>query len=120
MAQAHQYKAVVKRVVDGDTFIAVIELGFGLFLEKEVRLYPIDTPETNRKETREAGLKSKKRLKELIENKEVLLVAVKAKEKFGRFIARCFLVDDGFSTDVGQILLDENLGEEYYGGKKKS
>jgi len=120
MDYKYQYKAVVFKVVDGDTLDAMLDLGFGVYIEQRVRIWPIDTPEISKKETREAGLRSKNRLKELVEGKEILLITVKDKDKYGRYCARCLLADDGFSRDVGQILLDEALGKEYYGGKKES
>lgn len=111
----YQYRAAVIDVTDGDTLTAMIDLGFGVFLERKVRLYGIDTPElsTNKK----AALGSKDRLEELVKGKTVLLIAVKHEDKFGRFLAKCRLLDS-IATDVVGLLIAEGHGKEYYGGKK--
>jgi endonuclease YncB( thermonuclease family) len=118
MDYKYQYKSIVTKVIDGDTFEATIDLGFSIYIHKKVRLWAIDAPEVSKPETREAGLKTTERLKELIEGKQVMLVTVKEYDKYGRYCAKCLLTDDGFSRDVGQILLNESLAKEYYGGKK--
>ena len=41
-----QYRALVTRVVDGDTLDVSIDLGFRTWVKERVRLYGIDTPET--------------------------------------------------------------------------
>lgn len=43
----YEYKAVISRVVDGDTVDVDIDLGFNVWLKKQrIRLYGIDTPES--------------------------------------------------------------------------
>ncbi len=43
----YEYKAVVTRVVDGDTVDVDIDLGFNVWLKKQrIRLYGLDTPES--------------------------------------------------------------------------
>lgn len=44
-AQLYTYPATVTQVVDGDTFHAVIHLGFGITLEQRLRLRQLDAPE---------------------------------------------------------------------------
>jgi len=41
----YTYKISVERVVDGDTIVAMIDLGFHTFIKEHVRLYDVDTPE---------------------------------------------------------------------------
>jgi endonuclease YncB( thermonuclease family) len=40
------YNAEVKKVVDGDTFDIVIDLGFDTLRKGRVRLYGVNTPES--------------------------------------------------------------------------
>ena len=119
MKHLYPYQAAVLGVTDGDTFTAMIDLGFDVYIEKKVRLYGIDAYEKNT----EKGKRAKSRLKELIEGKQVLLIAVTHTDKFGRFLARCLLdnVPDSKEvvSDVTDILLEEGLGYEYHGGKKR-
>ena len=50
------YKAKVVRVVDGDTMILDIDLGFDVVLRNQsVRLYKVDTPECRTKFKRESS-----------------------------------------------------------------
>ena len=41
----YQYRAKLKRVVDGDTIDAIIDLGFKMTTEQRIRLKGINTPE---------------------------------------------------------------------------
>ena len=43
-----QYKAIITRVIDGDTVDCNIDLGFSVILFKQrIRLFGIDTPESS-------------------------------------------------------------------------
>ena len=64
----YQYKAVLVRVIDGDTIDVDIDLGFDVWLKKQrVRLAGIDAPEsrTRNKAEKVLGLAAKARLTEL-------------------------------------------------------
>lgn len=54
----YQYGFKPVRVIDGDTFVADVDLGFGLTKRITVRLFGVDCPET-RGPAREAGLRAK-------------------------------------------------------------
>lgn len=54
----YEYDATLVRVVDGDTIVVKIDLGFKVEVEQTCRLYGIDTPELIG-ETRTAGLAAK-------------------------------------------------------------
>ena len=45
-----EYKAEVKRVVDGDTYDVSVDLGFNINMFMRIRLKDLDTPETWRPE----------------------------------------------------------------------
>jgi len=65
----YEYKALINRVVDGDTVDIDIDLGFGIWMKDErVRVMGIETPEsrTSDKMEKAFGLAAKDRLKELI------------------------------------------------------
>ena len=71
------YNAEVIRVVDGDTVIANVDVGFDMWKKCNIRLYGIDSPETRTRDLNEkkAGNEAKSRLIELLEandNKFVL------------------------------------------------
>ena len=65
---AFVYNCELDRVIDGDTFDCIIDLGFDVKLNKQrVRLSGIDTPESRTRNLAEKklGLAAKERLKEL-------------------------------------------------------
>lgn len=106
----NKYFGKVTKVLDGDTFEALIDLGFGIRQEFHVRLDGIDTPELST----EKGQKAKQFVIDLIENKSVIF-RDSGPEKFGRARARVELPD---GTDLTDYLIKKKIGYEYHGGKK--
>ena len=85
----YEYKAIVTRVIDGDTIDVDIQLGFDVILSKQrVRLYGIDTPEsrTRDKEEKIRGLLSKDYLKDNCYVGSNIKLKSKEKGKFGRIL----------------------------------
>lgn len=107
----NKYFGQVLRVIDGDTFEILVELGFGVTQKFHVRLDGIDTPEISTIQ----GRKAKEYVSDLIEGKAVILKDAGA-EKYGRARAKIELMD---GTDLTQFLIEKNIGIEYKGGKKK-
>lgn len=101
------YKGVVERVVDGDTFDIIVQLGFGINTKQRFRLARVDTPEI-RGEEREQGLYVTRVVEQLIEGKEVLLKSYK-KGSFGRYIAEIWINE----VNLSDHLLVENLAKPY-------
>lgn len=108
----NKYFAKVIKVLDGDTFDVMIDLGFGVKQEFRVRLNGIDTPELNTAK----GKKALEFVKELIENKTVILHDA-GQEKYGRARANVELMD---GSDLSTLLIEKNIGVEYHGGKKEN
>lgn len=88
------------RLVDGDTvYAAVVELGYGVTLYPgkgedgvtEYRFLRVDTPESNRKQTKEAGIAAKEFtanwLVEHLHGGDWLYVTTKRRDSFGRWLA---------------------------------
>ena len=108
------YNATCVKVVDGDTLDLNLDLGFGIHKIDRFRISGINTPETYgvKKESAEyaAGMKSKLRLKELVEGKELIVHTEKDKKgKYGRYIATITVELTG--EDVGEVLVNEGLAE---------
>ena len=104
------YKAVVLKVIDGDTFDLLIDLGFHVFVEKRIRLDGVDTPEV-RGEEKPEGLISKAAVEELIGGKQVKVISVRERDKYGRTIARILFGEN--DIDLTDYLLENELGEPY-------
>jgi len=87
------YNAEVKKIVDGDTFDILIDLGFDTFRKGRVRLYGINTPEsrTTNLEEKKMGLASKEFTDQWITaagHKIKIETIIDKNEKYGRILAR--------------------------------
>lgn len=110
------YSAEVKRVVDGDTFDCVIDLGFDVLIKARVRLYGINTPESRTKDAaeKEMGLKAKAFTTDWLDrHKTVYIKTVLDKnEKYGRVLANVYS-----SPQIGEkttaCLNDDIIGAGY-------
>ena len=82
----YTYQGIVKRVIDGDTCVVEVALGFYIVATLPVRLLGINAPEL-RGETREAGIAARDFLASLIEGKKVQLITFKNPgDKYGRWL----------------------------------
>lgn len=89
----YEYRALVLRVVDGDTIDVDIDLGLFVHVHERLRLYGIDAWE-NRGPERPDGLEATAALRGLIERKEVVVRTRKdRKGKYGRFLADVYTDD---------------------------
>ena len=116
---AHEFKAKLVRVVDGDTIDADIELGFSIFMRDRIRLMGIDTPEsrTRNLEEKSWGLAAKHRLIELLAETDgefILKTEDMEKGKFGRVLGTIMIN----GKDANQSLIEEKLAIPYEGGNK--
>jgi micrococcal nuclease len=92
---AYLYRAVVVRVVDGDTIDVDIDLGFYVWIRKQrIRLLGIDAPK-QKGETRPEGLAATEHLQSLIEGERIILRTVKGDDGGDR--------DDSFGRWLGTI-----------------
>lgn len=115
------YKAIVEKVVDGDTLVTRIDLGFHTWSEQRIRLRNINSKELDSENRKE--LKQAKAAKKFVEKKLKTLDFVVLKsfktDKYGRFVADVFyhptltdkveIAKDGFF--LNQDLVDEGLAE---------
>ena len=125
----YEYKAIVNRVVDGDTIDCTIDLGFSVWKKIRVRMEGINTPESRTRdlEEKERGLAAKARLVEILEyNDNHCVLQVSGVGKYGRALA-AVIVDSlsPVSTETGitkinvnKQLIKEGHGVEYWGGKR--
>jgi micrococcal nuclease len=114
-----QYRCSIVRVIDGDTVVLDIDLGFHTTVRESCRLRGIDAPEV-RGEERPQGLESKAFLEWLIsasdksDDKFVCHTVRDRQGKYGRY-----LVDLWMETSVGDeicvntVMVEEGYAEEY-------
>jgi micrococcal nuclease len=125
----YEYKAVVDRVVDGDTIDVTIDLGFSVWKKMRVRMEGINTPESRTRdlEEKKRGLAAKDRLKSILEfNNNECVLKVSGVGKYGRALATVLVEslsplngEDGITLiDVNKQLIEEGHAVEYWGGKR--
>jgi len=117
---AWRYEASLIRVIDGDTVDAMLDLGFSTHRKVRIRFYGINTPETRTRDAEEkkAGKKATARLVELLgANDNQFVVRSHGVGKFGRCLGELFTEELG-EVSVNQTLIDEGLGEAYFGGAR--
>lgn len=111
------YRANNVRVIDGDTLVANIDLGFNVWLhDQSIRLADIDTPELKSKDPHclAASHLARNRVIELIDGKPISFNGQK-REKFGRILATVFTHDQ---VNINQTLVAERLAVDYFGKSK--
>jgi endonuclease YncB( thermonuclease family) len=100
-APTYLYKAKVVNIIDGDTLILNIDLGFQVSKEQRIRLAGIDAPEINTKE----GVASKDFLRQKLQNLDFVMVKTRKIDIYGRFIGHIFY-DLTDSKDKDEIFLN--------------
>jgi endonuclease YncB( thermonuclease family) len=97
---AYQYEAVVTRVIDGDTIVVQVDLGFKVWAEKTLRLARINSPELSTP----AGVISREYLNKylLVDNKAAINFLSKKLDVYGRSIAEVQVSNssEGFLSDL--------------------
>ena len=125
----YEYKAIVDRVVDGDTIDVTIDLGFKTWKKVRVRMEGINTPESRTRdlEEKKKGLAAKARLQEILDyNSNKCVLKVSGVGKFGRAIASVYVdtlspaSDKSSMTEinVNKQLIEEGHAVAYDGGKR--
>ena len=114
----YEYRATIRRVVDGDTVDITLDLGFDILYNNRIRLLGIDTPESRTRdlEEKKLGLAAKDRVKELCPVGSTVTVKTTkdGRGKFGRILGEIYVGD----VNVNKLLKEEGHAVEYFGGKK--
>ena len=105
------YDGRIIRVIDGDTFEIMFDLGFYVTVKTKCRLLGIDTPEI-RGINKKKGLKVKSHVKELILDKTFEMDVLKTTGKYGRWLVDIYL-DKTKKQTLTQYLLDKKMGKKF-------
>lgn len=114
----YQYKAILQKVVDGDTLEIDIDLGMLVWVHGEkIRLLGVNTPEVygvkKGSDVWEKGNKASEFVKSVLkEHDEVLVETVKdKKEKYGRYLAVVYIkIEPAILTGLTEI---RSIGDFY-------
>lgn len=112
------YRAIVIRVIDGDSVVAFVDKGAHTYSIMKLRLAGIDAPEmrprVGTQEQRSAekvlAAKATNRLRELIDGEEIIIQTEKT-GKFGRWLCHIYLPDD--TKTANTVLLEEGHAVKY-------
>jgi len=110
----YKYYIKVTRVIDGDSIVADIDLGFHLHLNRHIRLMDIDAPEVRTKDLAEKarGLECKARLIELLDyvdnHAELVSHGI---DKYGRVLG--YIIVKSHRETLNDILVAEGLAKTY-------
>jgi endonuclease YncB( thermonuclease family) len=109
----YTYEPTIKRVIDGDTFVCDIDLGFNILIRnKSVRVAHVNAPEKNTPE----GQQAKAYTESMLSQGNVTLTILDHKgDKYGRLLAE---VSIG-SRRLDRCMVEDGHGKPYEGGKKE-
>ena len=110
--------AVVDYVLDGDTFAAHVIVENNIRISARVRLADVDTPEIHGQcdDEIKMALRARDRIADLLPGGSVVDLRNITDDKYlGRIDADVYLSD---GRSLSKILLDENLGRPYDGGRR--
>ena len=118
----YEYTIKLNKVIDGDTIIADIDLGFDVWLKDQyIRLNGLDTPEIKSKDKlhRAAGLLAKTKLTEILSSAKGLSLKSDKFEaeddKYGRVMGTIWIDQE---TNVNAYLLNNKFAVPYSGQNK--
>ena len=120
----YEYRATLRRIVDGDTIDVDIDCGFDIVLSNQrIRLYGIDTPEcrTRDPEEKKCGLLAKKFIEENLPTTFTLRTRLDGKGKYGRILGELVTHYKEFDREMSlnKVMIMKNLAVEYYGQSKE-
>jgi len=107
----YKYKAHITNIVDGDTFDADVDLGFGITASHRFRLNGIDTPEVWRPKTKaekEHGMEAAKYLRGLILGEDVILTSHKL-GIYGRYDADVYIEIQQTEVSIVRLLINNGF-----------
>lgn len=112
----YAYRAMVTRVVDGDTVDALIDVGFRILTEQRLRLARIDTPELrggtaeSKAKAREARDYVRKVLGPFVD----VVVQTSKADSFGRYLTEVwYKTAEGKWVNLSDELLSKGLAKKY-------
>lgn len=104
------YRGTIVLVADGDTFEAILDLGFKLSTQQKFRLNGLDAPELK---TEKGPAAKAFFIQQIPKGGQVLLRATK-RDKFNRFLADVFIpTQEGTYLYLNQLLLDQGYAVKF-------
>lgn len=103
----YQYKATINRVIDGDTAVLDVDLGFYTTMRLHFRFFGINTPERGQLGWAEA----RSYVQEFFDLNPVVVINCYGQDKYGRWLAD--ILDPIVGTSLNQQLVKNGLALVY-------
>lgn len=87
MTPAYRYRASLIRVIDGDTYVLDVDLGFTVHAHVTVRLRGLDTPERHTP----AGQRAAAAARDYLIGQPILVESHKGQQTFARWVADLYV-----------------------------
>ena len=107
-SQIYTFKAYIEKIVDGDTFWAVVDCGFYTCVRQKLRLRGIDVPEINTHE----GKKAKSFVSRKLKDCPFVVIKTHKSDKYDRYLSDIFYlpgVDDIKKINQDGVFLNQEL-----------
>lgn len=110
-SEKYVYKAKCLRVIDGDTIVAEVDLGFNIYTKVNIRLEGIDAPEVRTRdlEEKKKGIASKEYLEDIFSLNKSFLLESKKVDKYGRCLGTIYIGD----VNINEEMIEEGLAARY-------
>ena len=103
----YTYRAVVERIIDGDTLKVRFNLGFGQWHRETLRLRGLDAAEMDTKE----GQAAKAFVQSYIKEAQMLIVRSSRSDKYDRYLADVFIASEKEPDEATDLYLNNLLLE---------
>lgn len=112
ISELYTYKAIVVRVLDGDTAELIIDLGFTVKWKSTCRFYGINTAELHSKDENEriSANAAKDFTKKYLNEGSVVLIKSKELDKYGRPLVDIYC-GENYSVHLNDELLKADLAK---------
>jgi len=100
LKELYTYKAYLEKVVDGDTLVVNIDLGFRTFIKQRLRLRGLDAPELGTKQ----GALAKKFVESRLKDVKFLIIKTHGSDKYDRYLVDVFYLKN--ESDEEKVLTD--------------
>ena len=121
----YEYRATLRRIVDGDTVDVDIDCGFDIVLTNQrIRLYGIDTPESRTRdlEEKKCGKLAAQYIADHIQEGTTFTLRTRldGKGKYGRILGEliCYVPEFDREMSLNESMVQKHLAVEYHGQSK--
>lgn len=98
MQPEYKYRATLNRVIDGDSYVLSVDLGFKIYAALTIRLLHIDVYEHNT----QIGQQATKFVTDLLTGQELIIQTQKDEQTFARYLADIWVHDALLSDTLKQ------------------